>query len=230
MAKKFTPANVLTVAFNEMKAHGYVKKSVADGQRWVDFNGRNTLVTNYVEQEGNTCRATLNALLAGDTSTDEELALKCIQSYTKFDGSHPSRFAHDMIDKCHKPYLTEEEVMQVAFIPVFYFNELKYEARKAAAQKEEESFKESLAEGFEGEINTSIVTKATLVKKGEFNGAYGLTFIYTFLSESKHLLVWFTTKDIEKEIGEIVSLKGCVKNHKEFKGMKQTIVTRCKVA
>ena len=48
----FTVTNILTVAFNQIAKNGYIKKTVVDGERWVRRYGRNTLVPNYVEQEG----------------------------------------------------------------------------------------------------------------------------------------------------------------------------------
>ena len=226
----FTVTNILTVAFNQIAKNGYIKKTVVDGERWVRRYGRNTLVPNYVEQEGNTCRATLNALKAGDVSRDETLAHECVDTYRAFVEKDGSDFGRKVLDTLAKSELDEADVMQVAFVPVFYFNKRKHDIAKQAREQECMAFNNSLAEGFYGEVSECVNTKATLIKQSGFDGAYGYTHIYTFLSEDKHVLVWFSTKDINVEVGQIVNICGTVKGHKEYNGTKQTIITRCKVS
>lgn len=226
----FTVANVLTVAFNQITINGYVKKTVVDGERWVRRGGRNTLVPNYVEQEGNTCRATLNALKSGDVSSDETLAQSCISTYRAFVEKNQNDFGERMLSLLAKSELSDDEVMQVAFVPVFFFNKKKHDETVRAREEERKSFNDSLAGGFFAEVGEKVNTSATLIKKGGFDGAYGYTNIYTFLSEDKHVLMWFSTKDIDVEIGQIVNIRGTVKGHKEYNGTKQTVITRCKVS
>lgn len=63
-----------------------------------------------------------------------------------------------------------------------------------------------------------------------FDGYYGLTYLHTFVKDG-YTFTWFTSKDLEElEKGDIVTLKGTIKEHKEYKGYKQTVVTRCKIA
>jgi len=226
----FTVANVLTVAFNMIAKNGYVKKTVVDGERWVRRYGRNTLVPNYVEQDGNTCRATLNALKAGDVSSDETLAEACISTYYKFVQENRNDFGQKILALLSKQELSDDEVMQVAFVPVFYFKQKKHDEAVRAREEERKSFNDSLAGGFFAEVGEKVNTSVTLIKQGGFDGAYGYTHIYTFLSADKHVLVWFSTKDIDVEIGQIVNIRGTVKGHKEYNGTKQTIITRCKVS
>lgn len=226
----FTVTNILTVAFNQIAKNGYIKKTVVDGERWVRRYGRNTLVPNYVEQEGNTCRATLNALKAGDVSSDETLAQSCISTYRAFVEKNKNDFGERMLSLLAKLELSEDEVMQVAFVPVFYFKQKKHDEAIRAREEERKEFNNSLAGGFFAEVGEKIDTSVTLIKQGGFDGAYGYTHIYTFLSEDKHVLVWFSTKDINVEVGQIVNIRGTVKGHKEYNGTKQTIITRCKVS
>ena len=225
----FNVNNVLTVAFNQISANGYVKKTVVNGEVWRTVYGRKRLVPNYVEQEGNTCRATLNALKAGDVSCDETLAHECVDTYRAFVEKDGSDFGRKVLSTLAKIELDEADVMQVAFVPVFYFNKRKHDIAKQAREQERMAFNNSLAEGFYGEVSERVNTKATLIKQSGFDGAYGFTNIYTFLSDDKHVLVWFTTAELDISEGEIITLQGKVKGHKEYNGTKQTIVTRCKV-
>lgn len=45
-----------------------------------------------------------------------------------------------------------------------------------------------------------------------------------------NVLVWITEKNPQKEIGDTFKITGTVKEHSEYKGVKQTVLTRCKIA
>lgn len=58
---------------------------------------------------------------------------------------------------------------------------------------------------------------------------WGVTFLYEFTTEEGNILIWKTSKWLDEE-DEITSITGKVKAHNEFRGIKQTELTRCKVA
>lgn len=58
---------------------------------------------------------------------------------------------------------------------------------------------------------------------------WGVTFLYEFITEEGNILIWKTGKWIDDE-AEITAISGTVKAHNEFRGIKQTELTRCKVA
>jgi hypothetical protein len=51
-----------------------------------------------------------------------------------------------------------------------------------------------------------------------------------FEDENGNILVWFTTTNPQKEIGSTITVTGTVKRHSEYKGTKQTELTRCKLS
>lgn len=53
--------------------------------------------------------------------------------------------------------------------------------------------------------------------------------IHTFTDDAGHTFCWKTGNFPEMEVGQEVHLKGTVKNLTEYKGIKQTNLTRCKV-
>lgn len=57
---------------------------------------------------------------------------------------------------------------------------------------------------------------------------WGTTFLYEFITEDDNILIWKTGKWIDPE-KEVSAITGTVKDHKEFRGIKQTELTRCKV-
>ena len=68
--------------------------------------------------------------------------------------------------------------------------------------------------------------KVTLTASRSFDGYYGTTFIYTF-DYNENVLVWMTSSCQDIEVGEEVFLTGTVKSHDEYKGVKQTKLSRC---
>lgn len=55
---------------------------------------------------------------------------------------------------------------------------------------------------------------------------YGYTYMYQFVDKAGNIYIWKTSNNVE---GDTVSLKGTVKAHSDFNGVKQTELTRCKV-
>ena len=68
--------------------------------------------------------------------------------------------------------------------------------------------------------------EVTLTSTRISEGFYGTTFIYTFNHE-ENVLVWMTSSCKDIEIGDLFLLTGTVKDHKEYKGVKQTQLSRC---
>ncbi len=57
---------------------------------------------------------------------------------------------------------------------------------------------------------------------------YGISTIYTF-KQKENVLTWITTSTIDAEIGDHIILTGTVKEHKQYKGIKNTCLSRCKI-
>lgn len=60
----------------------------------------------------------------------------------------------------------------------------------------------------------------------QFDGYYGMCTIYTF-DFNNNVLVWITSSEKDFSIGEKLILTGTVKKHNEYKGVKQTELSRC---
>lgn len=57
-------------------------------------------------------------------------------------------------------------------------------------------------------------------------GYYGTTMLHKFVDENGNLMVWFSSSK-ELEPGKTYTGKATVKEHKEYRGTKQTVLTRC---
>ena len=57
---------------------------------------------------------------------------------------------------------------------------------------------------------------------------FGYTYIYKMIGEDGNVYTWKTSKVIDED--EEVLIIGTIKNHNEYRGIKQTELTRCRVA
>ena len=62
-----------------------------------------------------------------------------------------------------------------------------------------------------------------------FKSNFGYTRVYTFEDAAHNLIVWKTGKSLGLKEGSYVHIAGTIKEHSEFRGKKQTVLTRCKV-
>jgi hypothetical protein len=63
-----------------------------------------------------------------------------------------------------------------------------------------------------------------------FEGRYGTTTLIAFEDEPGNLIRWFASVEIDDiDKGDVVDLKATVKKHDDYKGVKQTLITRAKI-
>jgi hypothetical protein len=85
----------------------------------------------------------------------------------------------------------------------------------------------SKSEWIEGERLTK--EKVTFVSKSGFDGYYGYTNIYNFETKDGNKITWFSSTNQKVEVGGEYLLSGRIKDRKEYRGEKVTVVTRCKI-
>ena len=83
------------------------------------------------------------------------------------------------------------------------------------------------SEWLEGDKFDNLVV--TFIRKNGFEGRFGWTNIYTFQTEDENILVWFSATEQDIKLGDSFFLSGKIKDRNEYNGIKQTIVTRCKI-
>ena len=80
---------------------------------------------------------------------------------------------------------------------------------------------------FIGEIGERLrALDVQLMSVREWNGSFGLSYIYQF-SYKGDVLIWMTTKWMDVQPDEWYVLSGTVKKHESYKGMNQTYLSRC---
>lgn len=108
---------------------------------------------------------------------------------------------------------------------------------KLNKKKEEEAHK--ALSNFVGEVGKKITATGKIIIAGGYETMYGYTRIYKLTDENNNVYIWKTgnclnitnENGIVKDITEIgtVEMTGTIKEHNEYNGEKQTVLTRCKV-
>ena len=133
-------------------------------------------------------------------------------------------------------------------IAVYAFFSAKQNHDKMVAKKiaEEERAKANAEVEYYGAVGDKFELTLTFDKSFCFEGAYGFTYIHLFHDDEGHQFKWSSSNGTYKveydktadfggieycefEIGHKYLMKGTVKAHNEYKGVKQTVITRCKV-
>lgn len=96
--------------------------------------------------------------------------------------------------------------------------------RFLASRREVKAATESLS-SYIGEIGERIEFTATPKLIYSADSDYGIFRIYQFM-KGEDVIIWKTSKELEEKE---MTFKGTVKSHQEFKGIKQTEITRAKV-
>lgn len=78
-----------------------------------------------------------------------------------------------------------------------------------------------------GEVGKrQVFENLTVIFKTETEGDYGVTTILKFVDAAGNVLTWFASGGKDYEKGDVVTLKATVKKFDEYKGVKQTVITR----
>jgi len=78
-----------------------------------------------------------------------------------------------------------------------------------------------------GKIGDKISETLTVKNSVECNNQYS-SILYTFEDQAGNVYIWFASHAVA-EVGQTYTVTGTIKDHTEFRNVKQTVLTRCKV-
>jgi len=113
--------------------------------------------------------------------------------------------------------------LAASIVGVFFKNRQREIERAAKAL----ATKDSNYVGTVGEKLKDLVV--TITGTNVVNNNFGTSFVYRMLSSEGDVLTWFASKTVPFVEGASYRLSGTVKGHQEYRGVKQTVVTRCKL-
>lgn len=130
-------------------------------------------------------------------------------------------------------------------IAIYGFFSAKQNHEKIVAKKiaEEERAKANAEVTYFGNVGDKFEHEMTFEKIFGFETMYGYQYILLFRDEENHVFKWSSSRGtyqcwcktngrdgfLEYEIGKKYILKGTIKAHEEYRNVKQTVITRCKV-
>lgn len=115
--------------------------------------------------------------------------------------------------------------------------------KKLEKEAKEKMYRDSVKDEWFGNVGDKFEKELMFEKIIGFDGYYGYTYFVFFRDEDGRVFKWSTNKGtyqcwhkingrdayLEYEVGKKYLIKGSVKEHSEYKGIKQTVITRCKV-
>lgn len=104
----------------------------------------------------------------------------------------------------------------------------KYEVKDVIAAAKAVLKSESRSEWVGVEKEKIVDLPVVLKRKTSCQTKFGMSDVYTFLN-GDNVITWFTSSNVTAEEGAEYLLSATIKSHSEYKGEKQTIITRAKV-
>ena len=90
-----------------------------------------------------------------------------------------------------------------------------------------EKLDKNLCSEFVGEVGDKIELELAVIEARQQSGYYGDNILYIFEDENSNRYIWKTSAR-KLLVGEIYCLKGTIKEHLMFEGIRHTVLTRCR--
>jgi hypothetical protein len=158
---------------------------------------------------------------------DEKMAADAL----KWAVSQPVRGVGDYLYNlgvaCRAGYVTRRTMGIVASAVSAYMRHLDRESELNQKQKDDAV----KSREWVGEVKVrQDFTSLTVLSMRYIEGNYGTTTLVAFEDEPGNLIKWFASVELDDiNKGDVVDLKATVKKHDDYKGVKQTLITRAKI-
>lgn len=159
-----------------------------------------------------------NIYKSKDTEAFVEDALEWIKSYNE-----PNDFMENLRVICSGSHIKVSDVGFAACLMDLYKRHLEYEKKSKQKEKDNEMYR------YYGEVGEKVTLNGRLACVTSYSTQFGVMYIYKMIYNSA-IFVWKTSKYLGiDDSGEEVNLVGTIKEHSEFRGVKQNMLVRCKV-
>lgn len=155
-----------------------------------------------------------------DKANTKDTVEKIIEYYNAVEDN--SEFIHNIKIMLKEKYVLARNIGFLCYLPVGYAKYIKKEIERAERIKTE----------YFGEVGKrykdKVIKDVSLITSWETQ--WGYTSVYKIILEDNSILTWKTNNYLYKEDNEkFDKITFTVKEHKEYKGEKQTEITRCKI-
>lgn len=99
--------------------------------------------------------------------------------------------------------------------------------RVLAKALEAEKAKEGVNNEWVSTVGKRETWALTLMGQHEWEGDFGVTTFYRFVDDAGHRFVWASSRNVDLDIGGTYMVKGTVKRHGDYQGVRETHLSRC---
>ena len=192
----------LALSFQIFREYGYTKS----GDMGCNKDRLNDAIHEHIEPKAN----------------DLETAKKMIEDMKDISEEEASKFLLGNIKTISKRVFTNiSNTGYIAYAPVAYRKWIQY--KEEQANKPESNYVGKVGEKIQEQIKDAICLSS-------WDNGFGLVYLYKITTVLGNILIWKTSSFILDMIQNgASSITGTVKEYQEYKGVKQTVVTRCKI-
>lgn len=173
-------------------------------------------------------QAELNAVnFKHDSEENTALAKEMIAWASAFNSNTDNNYRHNLKVVCRKEAVDRRDIgILISLVPAYhkYLNQIAEDAKRK--EEQEKVAQVSKWVGQEGERITAKLQSFEHMYTGD--SIYGPTYLFKMVDVDGNILNWWTSSWIDLETQQVVEVTGTVKKHEEYRGIKQTVLTRCK--
>lgn len=159
----------------------------------------------------------------GEPPTAEDCATaRAAQEWAKtFTSNSLPQYAHNVRSIAKSNYAEHREEGTTASIIACY-------NRAQATEERQKRETERRVNEYFGNIKDRPALRLTLKRIREFDGGWGITTLNSFEDAEGRVFVWWTSSSNNLEEGNSYQVRGTIKAHQEYHGIKQTVLSRCR--
>ncbi len=220
----FPVLDVLKFAFETVKHFGYQRST-----DWENYPTRIRCMDYYRVYSGTTSYIGTKAI----SKIKEEMDLVSFDPEEFVDIAHEAvswvleqednnSYLHNLRVICNSEYCSAKNIGILVSLAPTYFRHLEEVAKQQAEKKNDSS------STFVGQVGEKVnFTCGDITCVYTSDSLYGINFMYKMHDESGNVFMWSTSTSVDTD--RKYSVVGTIKKHEEFRGVKQTWLTRCKL-
>jgi hypothetical protein len=226
----FKVIDFLTVAAETIRLYGYVKRDSRDTSTADRAEELYRSVNHMRLSDSKSVRARIYDAECKGFSVSNEASVELAKTVREWiiSNERDDNYFHNLKVACSLDYVDYKGLgLLVSAFPA-YNKELEIDAARRAREAAEAAAREASA--YLGNVGDKVSFEiADFRCITSWDTQWGTTYVYKFADKEGHEATWKTSNWVEEKcIGKTIS--GKVKEQKEYRGIKQTELTRCKIA
>lgn len=206
--------NVLAWAASLTEAHGWISRDKAEIERRTPSSWQLRDLLFGTSADARRARGKLRP-----TPEHEALATK-VRDWARTADDSSSEYLANIRRLAEAEVITERNAGMLGSAVAAYNREMTAKAEREARPVSQ----------WMGQAKDKITVQATVRSDTPVEGDWGTRHRYGFLTREGNWVTWWASSSQSLEIGREVTLTGTVKGHEEYREVKSTVLTRCKIS